>query len=181
MKTHVLFEPGGGPGLTTRHICGKSIYMKRDTTGTAMDPNVSGPTAATSPTNRTLPKHFMTPWILLCLKHWSAHGYFLMHQLRDLGLPALDHATLYKELRSLEKEGYVTSEWQTDGGGPAKRIYRITSAGEELLRGGADVVAGYQRMIKGFFDLYAETYGATYWASDPKAPPRTKKQKGSSK
>ena len=28
-----------------------------------------------------------------------------------------------------------------------------------MLRGWADVVAGYQKMINGFFDLYAEAVG----------------------
>ena len=43
--------------------------------------------------------------------------------------------------------------------GPAKRIYRITEAGEELLLGWTDVVSGYQRMINGFFDMYAQVFG----------------------
>ena len=106
-----------------------------------------------------LPKNFMTPWLLLVLKQWSIHGYLIMQYLKQMGFPEVNHATLYKELRRLEKDGYVASEWQTEGNGPAKRIYSITEAGEELLLGWTDVVSGYQRMINGFFDMYAQVFG----------------------
>ena len=106
-----------------------------------------------------LPKNFMTPWILLVLKQWSVHGYVIMQQLNRMGFPEVDHPTLYRELRRLEREGHVSSEWQTDGSGPAKRVYSITEAGEELLKGWSEVVSGYQRMINGFFDLYSQFFG----------------------
>ena len=73
-----------------------------------------------------------------------------MQQLNRMGFPEVDHPTLYRELRRLEREGHVSSEWQTDGSGPAKRVYSITEAGEELLKGWSEVVSGYQRMINGF-------------------------------
>ena len=110
--------------------------------------------------NKKLPKNFMTPWVLLVLKQWNIHGYLIMQYLSQMGFPEVDHATLYKELRRLESDGYIESEWQTDGSGPAKRVYKITDAGEELLLGWTDVVSGYQRMINGFFDMYAEVFGS---------------------
>ncbi len=106
-----------------------------------------------------LPKNFMTPWVLLVLKQWNLHGYLILQQLNQMGFADVDHATLYRELRRLEKEGYVASEWETSGSGPARRVYSITSAGEDMLRGWTDVVSGYQRMITGFFDLYAQVFG----------------------
>jgi len=111
------------------------------------------------PIGKKLPKNFMTPWILLVLKQWNIHGYLIMQYLNQMGFSAVDHATLYKELRRLESDGYVESEWQTEGNGPAKRVYKITDAGEELLLGWTDVVSGYQRMINGFFDMYAQVFG----------------------
>ena len=102
----------------------------------------------------------MTPWVLLVLKQWNIHGYLIMQYLSQMGFPEVDHATLYKELRRLESDGYIESEWQTDGSGPAKRVYKITDTGEELLLGWTDVVSGYQRMINGFFDMYAEVFGS---------------------
>ena len=120
----------------------------------------NGSQPGNSPSSRKLPKNFLTPWILLLLKQWQIHGYLLMQYLKSMGIPAVDHATLYKELRNLEKEGFISSEWQTDGNGAAKRVYRLTESGEQMLRGWADVVAGYQRMINGFFDMYSEVFGA---------------------
>ena len=114
---------------------------------------------AKTPIGKKLPKNFMTPWVLLVLKQWNIHGYLIMQYLNQMGFPEVDHATLYKELRRLESDGYIESEWETDGNGPAKRVYRITDAGEELLLGWTDVVSGYQRMINGFFDMYAQVFG----------------------
>lgn len=111
------------------------------------------------PGGRTVPKNFMVPWILLLLKQWSGHGYWLMQNLQRMGFAAVDHATLYRELRSLERQGLVTSAWRTEGAGPAKRTYTITGAGEEFLRAWADTVAGYQRMIASFFEMYAKVVG----------------------
>ena len=87
------------------------------------------------PAGRRLPTNFLTPWILLVLKQWSVHGYVIMQQLKRMGFPEVDHPTLYRELRRLESQGHVASEWQTGGSGPAKRVYSITEAGEELLLG----------------------------------------------
>lgn len=111
------------------------------------------------PIGKKLPKNFMTPWVLLVLKQWNIHGYLIMQYLNQMGFSEVDHATLYKELRRLESDGYIESEWQTEGSGPAKRVYKITEAGEELLLGWTDVVSGYQRMINGFFDMYAQVFG----------------------
>ena len=111
------------------------------------------------PGGQRLPKNFITPWVLLVLKQWSLHGYLILQQLERMGFAGVDHATLYRELRRLEREGFVASEWETGESGPARRVYSITDAGEEVLRGWTDVVSGYQRMINGFFDLYAQVFG----------------------
>ena len=108
-----------------------------------------------------LPKNFITPWVLLVLKQWKLHGYLILQHLNGMGFLDIDRATLYRELRRLEKEGYVASEWETGGSGPARRVYTITATGEEMLTGWTEVVSGYQRMISGFFDLYSEVFGAT--------------------
>ena len=111
------------------------------------------------PGGARLPKNFMTPWVLLVLKQWNLHGYLLLQQLNRMGFTDVDHATLYRELRRLEKEGFVASEWETGDSGPARRVYSITEAGEQMLLGWTDVVSGYQKMIAGFFDLYSQVFG----------------------
>ena len=111
------------------------------------------------PGGARLPKNFMTPWVLLVLKQWNLHGYLILQQLNQMGFTNVDHATLYRELRRLEKEGFVASEWETGSSGPARRVYSITEAGERMLLGWTDVVSGYQKMITGFFDLYSQVFG----------------------
>ena len=111
------------------------------------------------PGGTRLPKNFMTPWVLLVLKQWKLHGYLILQQLNNMGFRDVDHATLYRELRRLEREGYVDSVWETDGSGPARRVYSITDSGEDILQGWTQVVSGYQRMINGYFDLYGQVFG----------------------
>lgn len=121
------------------------------------------------PGGARLPKNFMTPWVLLVLKQWNLHGYLILQQLNRMGFTDVDHATLYRELRRLEKEGFVASEWETGNSGPARRVYSITEAGEQMLLGWTDVVSGYQRMINGFFDLYSQVFGLVPPTSEDKA------------
>lgn len=40
---------------------------------------------------------------------------------------------IYRHLRQLEEDGLVHSEWETEGTGPAKRMYRLTPEGEKVL------------------------------------------------
>ena len=122
------------------------------------------------PGGTRLPKNFLTPWVLLVIKQWKLHGYLILQQLNNMGFADVDHATLYRELRRLERDGFVDSEWETTGSGPARRVYTITDAGEEMLQGWTEVVSGYQRMINGFFDLYGQVFGIPT-ASRPKERP----------
>ena len=126
--------------------------------------------------SQRLPKNFITPWVLLVLKQWNLHGYLILQQLERMGFSGVDHATLYRELRRLEREGFVTSEWEAGDSGPARRVYSITDAGEEMLLGWTEVVSGYQRMINGFFDLYAQAFGITNPAGPGSGPAPQKEQ-----
>ena len=41
----------------------------------------------------------------------------------------IERAALYRTLRQLEKAGNVTSKWEVEKSGPARRIYRLTPKG----------------------------------------------------
>ena len=125
-----------------------------------------------------LPKNFITPWVLLVLKQWSLHGYLIQQQLNQMGFTGIDHTTLYRELRRMESQGYVASEWEAGESGPARRVYRITSAGEEVLLGWSEVVSGYQRMINGFFDLYSQVFGFSPSSSASSSTPGSSPTEG---
>lgn len=100
------------------------------------------------------PKNFLIPIMLLHLRDWNAHGYELIEKLTKFGIDSLDHGNFYRTLRQLEKDSLVTSVWDTTSGGPAKRIYSITEAGEQYLDMWAGSLGEYQKMLNSFFNLY---------------------------
>jgi DNA-binding PadR family transcriptional regulator len=59
------------------------------------------------------------------------YGYALLETLADAGL-AVDGNTLYPLLRRLEKQGLLTSEWNTEESRPRK-FYQVSAEGEALL------------------------------------------------
>lgn len=58
------------------------------------------------------------------------YGYALLESLNGIGI-TVDANTLYPLLRRLEKQGLLTSEWNTDEARPRK-FYRTSPAGDEL-------------------------------------------------
>lgn len=72
--------------------------------------------------------------VLACLRLLEApgYGYGLLEELGKRGFPT-DANTLYPLLRRLEKQGYLTSEWNTDEARPRK-FYRTSPDGLRLAR-----------------------------------------------
>ncbi|WP_186670980.1 poly-beta-hydroxybutyrate-responsive repressor [Sporosarcina sp. BP05] len=104
--------------------------------------------------NLGTPKNFLIPIMLLHLRDFNSHGYELMQKITQFGFDSVDQGNLYRILRQLEKDAMVTSEWDTTSGGPAKRIYTITAAGEQYLEVWASSLGHYQKMLDQFFNLY---------------------------
>lgn len=100
------------------------------------------------------PKNFLVPIMLLLLRDFNAHGYELRKQLMQFGVESVDQGNFYRLLRKLEEDAMVTSEWDTSTGGPAKRIYSITEAGEQYLDLWANSLGEYQKMLNQFFTMY---------------------------
>ncbi len=73
--------------------------------------------------------------LLLGLKIKPSYGYELIHTIQKFGFVQgqAPPGMIYRHLRELEADGLVQSEWQTEGTGPARRIYRLTVEGEEAL------------------------------------------------
>ena len=72
--------------------------------------------------------------LLVSLAARPTHGYELIERLPELsGGERVDVGNLYRTLRSLEDEGLVTSEWQPELPGPAKRTYTLTPEGHAVL------------------------------------------------
>lgn len=79
---------------------------------------------------------FVEPTVLLLLKKkGQSYGYDLLEELQQHSLTDanIEKAALYRTLRQLEQNGNVVSEWETDRGGPARRVYELTPDGIEHL------------------------------------------------
>ncbi len=59
------------------------------------------------------------------------YGYALLETLADAGF-AVEGNTLYPLLRRLEKQGLLTSEWNTEESRPRK-FYQVSDSGRALL------------------------------------------------
>ena len=101
-----------------------------------------------------MPRNWMIPVILLLLREWSSYGYDLMERMAAFGFAAMNPGSLYRALRQLEKDGMVSSAWDTSGQGPARRMYSITEAGEAYLKLWASGIEHYRTMMNSFFRLY---------------------------
>jgi PadR family transcriptional regulator PadR len=97
---------------------------------------------------------FLEPTLLLVLHHGPAHGYTLIGQLREFGLE-VDPSAIYRALRDMEAQGWVTSSWdeeQTQG--PPRRVYHLTAQGDEMLRWWTQDLQETQGMIDQLLGSY---------------------------
>ncbi|MCJ8499415.1 helix-turn-helix transcriptional regulator [Desulfatitalea alkaliphila] len=103
-------------------------------------------------------ERYMQPSILMTLKQGPTYGYELIQNIsrfafiRGNAPPGM----VYRHLREMEESGLVVSEWKTDEGGPAKRIYRLTPDGEEVLGYWIDYMEQLARKMLAFVEMYRE-------------------------
>ncbi len=100
-------------------------------------------------------KDWLVPYALLFLQEQNSYGYKLMERMSAFGFEAMNPGTFYRTLRQMEKDGMVRSSWETSKGGPARRMYSITDAGEAYLEFWAKSLEQYQGMLNMFFQLYS--------------------------
>jgi PadR family transcriptional regulator, regulatory protein PadR len=105
---------------------------------------------------RSLPRNFLRPCVLLLLREEPAHGYDLLQRLRPFGFVRDDPGRLYRVLRTLESEGFVHSAWERSTSGPDRRIYDLTRAGVEELHRTAKGLADAGDVLDVFLARYAE-------------------------
>src|SRR4030043_1732464 len=102
----------------------------------------------------------LQPFILLVLKRKESYGYELIEKISEFQFydSPPDVGAIYRNLRNMEKEGWVKSKWDTKGAGPAKRIYRITPQGEEILHGWAITLRKRKEALNQFLKIYQGHY-----------------------
>jgi PadR family transcriptional regulator PadR len=96
----------------------------------------------------------LIPVILLTLRERNSYGYELTERTAEFGFETLNPGTLYRTLRNMEKDGLCQSSWETSKGGPARRVYSITDAGNAYLDLWARALEQYQHNMNTFFWLY---------------------------
>ncbi|MEU9100469.1 PadR family transcriptional regulator [Streptomyces sp. NPDC048361] len=92
--------------------------------------------------------------VLACLALLRApqYGYALLVTLNDAGVTA-DGNTLYPLLRRLEKQGLLTSEWNTEEARPRK-FYQVSPEGSRVLAG---LVREWQELVTSISRLVKES------------------------
>ncbi len=99
-------------------------------------------------------KNWLVPVLLLLLRQWSSYGYELMEKISAFGLATMNPGSFYRTLRQMEKDGIVSSNWAILEGGPARRVYSITDAGQAYLDHWVQSLDRYQKMMDTFFRIY---------------------------
>jgi PadR family transcriptional regulator, regulatory protein PadR len=99
---------------------------------------------------------FLIPALLLLLAEKPSHGYELTEKYSSLGFTEAnsDPGAVYRTLKALESEGFIKSKWETGTGGPAKKIYYITTEGSEILSGWASELGKRKKALEIFLDRY---------------------------
>jgi poly-beta-hydroxybutyrate-responsive repressor len=96
---------------------------------------------------------FVEPVVLLLLKKKGlSYGYDLSADLQEHALTdaEIERGALYRTLRRLELNRNVKSEWETDNGGPARRVYKLTARGEKHLEEWATVLENVSKSMARF-------------------------------
>jgi len=102
---------------------------------------------------------FVQPRLLLQLAKKPTHGYELMDALGREGDDAtLDPGTLYRTLRMLEEDALVSSTWDTEGTGPARRVYQLTDQGVDYLHAWAITVRRNREHLDHFLVEYERQF-----------------------
>jgi len=105
---------------------------------------------------------FIQPWLLLLLLQRPSHGYELMDRLeQDDQVPCADPGMLYRTLRQMEDDGFVSSSWDTEGRGPARRLYEVTPEGVEYLHAWATRIQRTRERLDRFLAEYEAHFPGT--------------------
>lgn len=140
--------------ICLRHIEAPDMYSQ-DSADCHSDKNRCGCSELRAP-------RLLRPFMLLILKEREAHGYELVEKVNGFHFHSSppDVGAIYRNLRHMEEERWVTSRWDTKGTGPARRIYRITPEGEEALHRWAITLRKRREALDQFLELYQSYYQA---------------------
>jgi len=94
-------------------------------------------------------------FILLFLARENLYGAALFNKMKsEIPFCHADGAVIYRTLQSLEEEGAVKSNWETDTSGPARKWYEITGKGLEILAEYKDDIEKSRRNLEFFLQSF---------------------------
>ena len=100
---------------------------------------------------------FLDPALLLLLEQAPAHGYTLLSRMTEFGLDFLAPTVIYRALRDMETQGWVTSTMDEETTqGPPRRVYTLTSTGRQVLRCCVAQLQGTQQVLEYLLALHEE-------------------------
>jgi len=94
---------------------------------------------------------FAEPIVLLALARLGeSYGYLIAREAESMSVThaGLDTAVIYRILHRLEQAEMVTSSWDTEGNGPARRLYRLTDEGWHHIGEWEEVLDRVSRSLK---------------------------------
>ncbi|WP_088186074.1 PadR family transcriptional regulator [Desulfosporosinus sp. FKA] len=96
--------------------------------------------------------------LLLLLGQKPSHGYELIQRLHesDFQIGEADTATVYRNLRRMDKDGLITSHWEVGESGPGRRLYKLTPQGEDALKTWAKYMAQQKIKLENFLKAYLQ-------------------------
>lgn len=101
-------------------------------------------------------RNWLSPYLLLILRDWNTYGYEMVQRLGKMGFSIIDQGTIYRNLRQLENNGLVISQWSYQEGEQPRRLYTITDTGRLFLEQWAGMMEQYQSMLESFFMIYRD-------------------------
>ncbi|AOY77800.1 PadR family transcriptional regulator [Clostridium formicaceticum] len=97
----------------------------------------------------------LQPNILSLLVNKNLHGYVLIQELEAKNVfkgEKIDKAGIYRTLKNLEAQGLVSSEWNIEDVGAAKKVYKITASGKECLKTWIQTLEDYKKTIEAIIE-----------------------------
>ncbi|MBN2517168.1 MAG: helix-turn-helix transcriptional regulator [Deltaproteobacteria bacterium] len=103
-------------------------------------------------------ERYIQPSILLGLYGKPSYGYELIQNIQKFGFlkGQAPPGMIYRHLRQIEEDGLVLSEWDTEGTGPARRVYNITPEGEEMLAIWVEYMETQSKNLSSFIKQYKQ-------------------------
>jgi len=100
----------------------------------------------------------MQPSILLGLFLKPSYGYELIRNIQKFGFieGQAPPGMIYRHLHQLEEDGLVSSRWDTEVTGPAKRMYNLTDEGREMLTVWIDYMDKQAQTLSAFVNQYRQ-------------------------